>query len=302
MRLNEGWFRGPLTRTNFGRHFYRPAPSEQVEWTFPVAYKDLYFDRSLPETQALMRLIDELRPALLVPSTTASWEVRTTICRDRRPTCIRSFTGSRPTADLGEPDNALHRAHAAIFRMSSPQDAYEFAVRMNVDPLKPASGGSSTSYAGRWGTFSIVSETPDWTHREAADRTPTSTSYREVLRRRGEGAQGSERGSGRSLHQVRADLVGGRPFALAVDEFGGSLGRMGVADLRHSGESQAQRAATVAERFSCADLVHCFRLRYGGMLARLLDGQLAIGNGTPPIRRHQRRFAAVYAGWCWRGS
>jgi hypothetical protein len=303
MRLNEGWFRVPLTRTNFGRHFYRPAPSEQVEWTFPVAYKDLYFDRSLPETQALMRLIDELRPALLCPLHNSelggAYYYLSRPAPELYPILHDLARQCSIPLDLGEPEMPYIEPYApAIFRMSSPQDAYEFAVRMNVDPLERASGGSSTSYAGRWGTFSIVSETPYWTHREAADRTPTSTSYREVLRRRGEALKALSEDLVEVFTEVRADLVGGRPFALAVDEFGGSLGRMGVADLRRSGESQAQRAATVAERFSCADLVHCFRLRYGGMLARLLDGQLAIGNGTPPIRRHQRRFAAVYAGWC----
>src|SRR6266702_6061262 len=49
-RLNEGWFKGPFTRTHYARHFYRPASEDQVEWTFPFAYKNAYFDRVLPET------------------------------------------------------------------------------------------------------------------------------------------------------------------------------------------------------------------------------------------------------------
>jgi len=65
-RLNEGWFAGPMTRGHYARNFYRPALDEQVEWTFPVTYKRHHFDRVLPETLALMRLIDETTPALLV--------------------------------------------------------------------------------------------------------------------------------------------------------------------------------------------------------------------------------------------
>ena len=64
-RLNEGWFAGPFTRRHYARHFFRPAPDQQVEWTFPLAYKSAYFDRTLPETEALMRVIDELRPELM---------------------------------------------------------------------------------------------------------------------------------------------------------------------------------------------------------------------------------------------
>jgi hypothetical protein len=54
-RLNEGWFAGPYTIRNYARHFYRPRSAEQVEWTFPIHYKDLNFTASLPETKALKR-------------------------------------------------------------------------------------------------------------------------------------------------------------------------------------------------------------------------------------------------------
>ena len=62
MRLNEGWFKGPFSPTNYARHFYRPARAEQVEWTFPIEYKSLQFDDPLPETRALMQVIDETKP------------------------------------------------------------------------------------------------------------------------------------------------------------------------------------------------------------------------------------------------
>ncbi|OZM71031.1 hypothetical protein CFN78_22570 [Amycolatopsis antarctica] len=64
-RLNEPSFDGPLTMDSYGRSFYRPAVDEQVEWTFPFAYKEAFFDRVLPETVALMRIIDETKPLLL---------------------------------------------------------------------------------------------------------------------------------------------------------------------------------------------------------------------------------------------
>jgi hypothetical protein len=65
-RLNEGWFAGPMTPKHYARNFYRPAGHEQVEWTFPNSYKTNYFDRTLPETEALMRVMDDLKPALVV--------------------------------------------------------------------------------------------------------------------------------------------------------------------------------------------------------------------------------------------
>ena len=45
------------------------------------------------------------------------------------------------------------------------------------------------------------------------------------------------------------------------------------------------------------DIVHCFRLRYGGMLLRALEGEMAMGNGTPAISRRARESADVYEEW-----
>ncbi len=59
-----------------------------------------------------------------------------------------------------------------------------------------------------------------------------------------------------------------------------------------------ERAATIAELASLADVVHMFRLRYGGMLLRALDAEIAVGNVRPTIRAARRELTAHYAGWC----
>ena len=64
-KRNEGWFKGPFTLRNYAEHYYRPAMNEQVEWTFPIDYKKLHFHAPIPETQALMKLIDEVRPEFM---------------------------------------------------------------------------------------------------------------------------------------------------------------------------------------------------------------------------------------------
>jgi len=64
-RLNEGWFKGPFTITNYATHFYRPAGHQQVEWNFPIKYKTLDYDSPIPETRALMRMIEEIKPVFM---------------------------------------------------------------------------------------------------------------------------------------------------------------------------------------------------------------------------------------------
>ena len=50
---NEGWLKGPYTLYNYSRNFFRPAANMQVDWTFPIDYKELHFHDIMPETQAL---------------------------------------------------------------------------------------------------------------------------------------------------------------------------------------------------------------------------------------------------------
>ncbi|CAF1643286.1 unnamed protein product [Adineta ricciae] len=64
-RLNEGWFNGPFTIRNYARYFYRPRTEEQVEWTFPITYKNYSWRTPSNETQALMYAIRTTQPDLV---------------------------------------------------------------------------------------------------------------------------------------------------------------------------------------------------------------------------------------------
>jgi len=66
-RLNEGWFKGKLTIKKYFKNFFRPAMGHQVEWTFPFEHKNFYFNRPVPETRLLMKLIDKTKPAFVCP-------------------------------------------------------------------------------------------------------------------------------------------------------------------------------------------------------------------------------------------
>ena len=65
LRRNAGWLKGPFTYYNYARHFFRPASDQQVDWTYPIDYKKLHFHNPVPETQALMHLIEETKPAFV---------------------------------------------------------------------------------------------------------------------------------------------------------------------------------------------------------------------------------------------
>lgn len=303
MRLNEGWFAGPFARTHYARHFYRPAPDEQVEWTFPFSYKKAYFDRVLPETLALMRLIDDLRPQLLCPLHNS--ELGGVYYYLSEP-ASGLYPGLHEVArrrgiplDLGEPEIPYaERLAPAIFRHSTTEDAYDFAERMDLDPLARTAGTSSGAYASRHGTFTLISELPYWTHPDACNEAPAGAGYAGALGRRADGLQDLGERLRAVVEAAGVDMAGGSPLERATRAFIPSILEMAESDRRRAALPETARQATVAEIFSCADLVHCFRLRYGGMLLRALDAEISIGNGTPTIRRERTSFGATYQEWC----
>jgi hypothetical protein len=57
-RLNEPWFGRPADLTEYVLSVYRPAASDDFEWSFPVSYRRYAFTRPLPEAAAVMAVID----------------------------------------------------------------------------------------------------------------------------------------------------------------------------------------------------------------------------------------------------
>lgn len=304
-RLNEGWFADSADRTNYGRGFYRPAPDEQVEWTFPLAYKKAYFDRLMPETVALMRLIDDTRPAFMC--SLHNGEMGGIYYYVSRPApALYPQLSAIPTSlglplDTGEPEMPYVEQYApAIFRMSRTADHYDYLESLGLEPDIGRQGDCSAAYAGdKYGTFTLVTEVPYWAHPDIENESPTTEKYSDVVRRRGDGI--------RELHDLLTETLGvitpdlaapDSPFLRATRAFAPGFGRVAEQDHRRAEAPENDRLATVAERFGCADLVHSFRLRYGGMLLRGLDGELAIGNGTPTMRATHAKIATIYDDWC----
>ena len=66
-KLNEGWFKGKLSLRKYFDNFFRPSADCQLDWTFPVKYKDFEWNKPMKETKVLMKIIDEIKPDLMYP-------------------------------------------------------------------------------------------------------------------------------------------------------------------------------------------------------------------------------------------
>lgn len=301
-RLNEPWFTPPLTFERYGRSFYRPAPDEQVEWSFPFAYRGNFFDRVLPETVALMRLIDDTRPELLCSLHNGEYGgvfyylSRTTGTLNRRLADLPAQLGL--PLHTGEGEAAfIEQVAPGVFKEFTAEDECDFLLDLGIDPARRAGGASSGAYAARYGTTYLATEVPYWADERADDHTELDISYATLLTERAKQVEETAKVLTGVLESVRPQLSVRSPYLRATEAFVPYLWGNAETDLARAGRPENRRPAVVAEQFHTSAGVLSGRLRFGGMLLRTLAGELAIGNGTPAIRAAQARLEEVYTGW-----
>ncbi|GAA2470283.1 zinc carboxypeptidase [Winogradskya humida] len=301
LRLNEGWLRGPFTRANYARHFYRPAGRDQVEWNFPINHQTAYFDAPMPETQALMRLIDEHRPAL-VASLHNSELGGAYYWLNRAEPALHPVLKEVPQhlgipLDRGEPEAAgLNMLDEAIYEAAALEKVYEKTIADGAPWFE--GGGSTTWYADRWGALMLVSELPYWLDPRVDDTGPAGVSYAQALAANAAGLGELAELLNRSVDAVEGQLLApDSPFWRAA-RFFASLVRDAAAGRRTRSELPASdRPATVAEASSLESHVHEWRLRYGGILLRALQGEAAVGNVRHSVRAALSEIEQRYADW-----
>ena len=196
MRLNEGWFKGPFAAAIMAGTFTGRRRTNKWSGHFPFSYKKAYFDGVMPETLALMRQIDDLRPTLMC--SLHNGELGGVYYTSRAvPPCTAAPCNPGPAGPAPRPGRARSpvraAAHPAIFTMIRSEDSYDFAEAAGVDPTARSGGASSASYAARHGTLTLISELPYWVDRRASRLEPSSERYCDLLKRPGRQASGPVR-------------------------------------------------------------------------------------------------------------
>ncbi|MFX1255766.1 MAG: M14 family zinc carboxypeptidase [Promethearchaeota archaeon] len=136
--LNEGWFKGKFDPVKYAKNYYRPAPHEQIEWTFPIKYKKLEFSSPPPETQALMKIIDEIKPSFMFSLHNAGfcgvyWYVTHEI-KEMFPDFIKLTEQQKLPIHRGEPETPfIKKHHPAIFQMFGIKEEYDFYEENGVE-------------------------------------------------------------------------------------------------------------------------------------------------------------------------
>lgn len=168
LKLNEGWLKGPFSITGYARNYYRPPFNKQVEWTFPLVYKSLVFNEPLPETQAVMSLIEKIKPKFMYSLHNSSFGGAYWYLSDDIPSSYEKLHKAVQRQDIplekGVPEMPyLVSLYDAIYRMTTTADEYEYLLENGIE--NPADeinmGTSSYDYAKKFfDTFTLITELP----------------------------------------------------------------------------------------------------------------------------------------------
>ena len=292
-RRNEGWFKGPFTPTHYARNFYRPASFEQTEWTFPIKYKTLDWQTPIPETKALMDVIDRVHPDFMFSLHNAGFGGVYYYVSDECPPVYPVLTSlARDQGlplSLGEPEMPYARALApAIYAMPSTRDSYEYHARYGSgDPAKAIPAGTSSfDYAREHGTrMTLVCEMPYFYDPRIDDTSPTSVPRRGVVLESVSREREFQKYLSGLVAAVGERLTMPNPFFVTL----GQTIKLGPKNAEAK-EAWARRdpsmdvPATQAQVFDNLYVDRFYRSLSMGMVVRGLDLQLAI-TPDPELQR-----------------
>ncbi|KKK37433.1 hypothetical protein WQ57_13330 [Mesobacillus campisalis] len=282
VRLNENWFKGPFNIYNYTRNYFRPIGYEQVEWTFPVDHKELHFHEPLPETRALMSLMEEIKPDFVYSLHNAGfggayWYISRDLpelYEDLRNSAVRQEI----PLNLGEPEEPfITKFSPAIFKTMSIGQAYDFIEQFTGETPMINNGTSSSDYASRVSTdcVTLLTELPYFFDSRIEDMSESDMTRKEAILQSVEMSQAHFGLLDKLLGEVRSFITDGNPFVKLVDEvvqnvLGGSEAKISWAEST----LEFEQPAKVAEVFDNLYAAKFYNGLYLGLTVRACEYEL----------------------------
>lgn len=304
-RLNEGWFNGPFTVRNYAKHFYRPRSVEQVEWTFPITYKELNFQTPMPETQALMKALEQAKPHFVYSLHNAGFGgVYYYISHDLKDV-YPDFHGIPESRELflslGEPEMPwAHEFAPAVYKMPSIKDTYDYYETYSSQPPAELIQGGASSYdflQEHGKPVILITELPYFQAAQIADQTPLTRTRGEIIL---EGIQ-QTRDMVSALRNLLTEVA---PLMSLDTRFYRTV--VSFVELIENGlsskEAWAQKAggmdnpATVAQEVDELYVGGFYRLLVASMLRRAIDAQLD-ATSSEALQTVRRQLDALLEKW-----
>lgn len=285
-RLNEGWFKGPFNLANYIRNFYRPVGHEQVEWTFPFDYKGLYFDKPIPETQALMQLIDELKPSFMFSLHNAAFGGAYWYLSDNIPGLCNELENAAARQNvplqLGEPEAAyITKFSPAVHSMLSMTAYCDYMEKYvgSVPKMITPCGTSSSDYVSTiCKCVTMMAELPYFCDSRIEDLSQTDKTRREAILENISLSEQHYEFLQSIWANVRCYFEEENPFPKFVDSCMESADSTNMAKRNQAQDAEFDRPATVSEWFDNLYGVRIFECLNLALGIRSCDYELAKEN------------------------
>jgi hypothetical protein len=302
-RLNEGWFKGPFSIGNYARHYYRPPSFQQVEWTFPIDYKTLHFHDPLSETQALMALIERVRPDFIYSLHNSGFGGAYFYISEEAPPLYKPFHKLVQSQDLplhlGEPEMPWAIAYtSAIYNMPPIAEMYDFLEKQTgADPAEIITGGTSSADYARTlcDPFNLVCEMPYFYNPLIHDTSPSDMIRRDTILQGVEQAKEDLSILQEQLDAVKGELTLPSPFRDSIENTLKTYPQHLVAQENWARTNpKTAEVATVAEKFDSLVIHRFYRLLSLGMFVRMIGAQTASTGETPVLSAAREAAKAAF--------
>jgi len=280
-KLNENWFKGPYTIRNYARNFFRPAGFKQVDWTFPIDYKDLHFHNSIPETKAMMELIDKVQPKFIYSLHNAGFGgVYWYLTHETKEIYDEMYNAAAKQdipLNLGEPEAPYCVTLApAIYKELSIKDNYDYLEKYgakNIGALISA-GDCSAEYAReRWGSFTMLTELPYFYDERIKDLSDSDMLRKDAALESLDYDAASNKVIKDIMNISLEYIPEESPFRLALKAFTRDDTKEATRNMIMT-NPDFQKPATVAEKFDNLLIKKFYKMLSFGMLVRMNETEL----------------------------
>lgn len=281
-RLNEKWFKGPFTLYNYARNFFRPAGHQQVDWTFPIEYKNLKFDKTIPESESMMALIDEIKPVFIYSLHNSGFGGVYWYFTKDIPEVYEAIKNAAARQNvplsLGEPETSFNETFApAIYKILSTQDEYDYYEKYGAEHPEQLIkyGTCSAEYAkSKYDSFTMLTELPYFFNEKITDLSETEIERGEAIRENLNNYREFEKFVVASLERSKPYVDEKNQFKLALEAFTGNDGNIDAMIKQTYEDPAFSRKATVAEEFDNKWMSQFGRMLTLGLLIRLNESEL----------------------------
>ncbi len=287
LKKNERWLKGPYNIKNYSRYFFRPAGHQQVDWTFPVDYKELHFHDSIPETVAMMKLIDEIKPHFIYSLHNAGFGgVYWYISGALDPLYGQMRNAAERVGvplNLGESEVPwCVELSPAVFQALGIEQDYDYLEKYGEKniPEKISAGNCSESYAReKYGSFTLLTELPYFYDERIMDQGDSGRIRRDCVLSKIEMSEKHDKLICSYIARLE-DYVGvDNQYLMAIKAFTRGAGYESIKKMAQT-EPEYGRLATVAEEFDSFLLSRFYSLLTLGMLIGMCEYELDKENVT----------------------